>query len=185
MNRELTGSAMHGFTLTELAVVMTIVAILATIAIPTFQYVTNGNRASGELNGLLGDMQFARSEAVKEGQYVTVCSSTNGTSCAGAGATSWNTGWIVFADYNANQVLDGPDVLLRKGNGFISTDTLTANNGFYAVTFNREGFGSTGSVNPVTLTLHAATPSSASTRCLTVSVVGMLATVPYTVGSCQ
>jgi hypothetical protein len=74
---------------------------------------------------------------------------------------------------------------LRKGNGFISTDTLTANNGFYAVTFNREGFGSTGSVNPVTLTLHAATPSSASTRCLTVSVVGMLATVPYTVGSCQ
>jgi type IV fimbrial biogenesis protein FimT len=61
-----------GFTLLELLITMSVATILLTIAIPSFQYVTNSNRIAGEVNGLLGDLQFARSEAIKEGQYVSV-----------------------------------------------------------------------------------------------------------------
>ena len=60
-----------GFTLLELLITMSIAAIVLTIAVPSFRYVTNSNRIAGELNGLLGDLQFARSEAIKEGLGVT------------------------------------------------------------------------------------------------------------------
>src|ERR1700722_10336280 len=61
-----------GFTLLELLITMSIAAILLTLAVPSFRYVTNSNRIAGEVNGLLGDLQFARAERVKEGGNVTV-----------------------------------------------------------------------------------------------------------------
>ena len=74
-NRHRENSA--GFTLFELVIVMLIVAVMAAIAIPSFRYVTTSNRIASEVNQLLGDMRFARTEAIKEGQTVTVCSSAN------------------------------------------------------------------------------------------------------------
>src|ERR1039457_2312011 len=92
--------ASAGFTLIELLTLITIVAILMALAVPSYQYVTNSNRISGEVNGLLGDMQYARSEAIKEGQTVTVCSSTNPTAAAPtcAGNAAWQNGWIGCSD---------------------------------------------------------------------------------------
>ena len=49
------------------------------------------SRISGEINGLLGDMQYARSEAIKQGQNVVVCVSTTGTDCT-AGDTPLERG---------------------------------------------------------------------------------------------
>jgi type IV fimbrial biogenesis protein FimT len=173
-----------GYTLMETLIVMAIVAILGMVAVPSFKYVTDSNRLSGELNGLLGDMQYARSEAGKEGQPITVCASTSPYSQC-AGSATWNTGWIVFADINSNQKVDGLDNILRTQAAFSSTDTLTADNTFQAITFNREGFANTGTANTVTASLHAATPSAGSTRCLTISPVGMLATEKYIANVCQ
>src|SRR5208337_4592691 len=98
-----------GFSLLELAMVMLIVAILGTIAVPGFQYVTTSNRVSTEVNGLLGDMQYARNEALKEGQPITICPSANPTAPAPScsGSTSWESGWIVFPDPNSTQIV-GP-----------------------------------------------------------------------------
>lgn len=87
-------SRMRGFTLIEMLMTMAIAAILLTIGIPSFRYVTNSNRIAGELNGLLGDLQFARAEAIKEGRTVTVCVSSDGANCANS--TTWQSGWIVF-----------------------------------------------------------------------------------------
>ena len=101
-----------GFTLIELLTVITVVAILFALGMPSYRYVTNANRISGEVNALLGDMQYARSEAIKEGQPVTVCSSTNATTCSNQ--TSWRNGWIVFTDVNGNGAVDGVnDAILR------------------------------------------------------------------------
>src|ERR1700731_4176085 len=87
-----------GFTLLELMVVITIVAILMALGVPSYRYVTNSNRMSGEVNALLGDLQFARSEAIKEGATVTVCPTSNPSATppiCNAGSSEWDKGWIV------------------------------------------------------------------------------------------
>jgi type IV fimbrial biogenesis protein FimT len=172
-----------GFTMMELIVAMSIVAILLAIGIPSFRYVTISNRIATEVNGLLGDMQFARSEAVKEGLPVTVCSSTDGQNCNGG--PTWQGGWIVFLDSNGNQTVDPGETVMRVQNKFSSTDTFVPDNGaFTAITFNREGYASTNAAVVVTLELHAIPNTAAWTRCLAVTPVGMLTTQKAGVGNC-
>jgi type IV fimbrial biogenesis protein FimT len=163
--------AIRGVTLFELIVVMGIVAILAAIAVPSYQYMTNSNRITAEINGLLGDLQFARSEAIKEGVSVQVCVSTDGATCATGGNNNWQDGWIVLAS--------GITLPLRAQSAFTSTDTLVANNSLSAITFNREGFAAGLPASLEVLTLHAATPTTASTRCLTVQPIGLMAVQGY------
>src|ERR1700678_3073511 len=103
----------HGFTLVEVVITMAVAAILLSIAVPSFRYVTNSNRIAGESNGLVGDLQFARAEAIKEGRTVTVCVLGTLTSCAGGGVTTWQNGWIVFSDINDDQTIDPGDPVLR------------------------------------------------------------------------
>jgi type IV fimbrial biogenesis protein FimT len=172
-----------GFTMMELIVTMSIVAILLMIGIPSFRYVTASNRISTEVNGLLGDMQFARSEAVKEGLWVTVCSSNDGQNCNGG--PTWQSGWIVFLDSNDNQTVDPGEAVMRVQSKFSSTDTFLPDNGaFTAITFNREGYASTNAVVVVTLELHDSTNTAPWTRCLAVTPVGMLTTQKVGVGNC-
>jgi type IV fimbrial biogenesis protein FimT len=174
-----------GLTLLEVLTVITIAAILMGIGVPSYQYVTSANRISGEVNGLLGDMQYARSEAIKEGQTVTVCSSSNPTaptpSCSGSNA--WQSGWIVFSDANGNGAFDPGDTVLRVQNAFPLGDTFNANNAMTGVTFNREGFA-LGLANTVTIALHAAVPSNSTTRCLQITIVGQLTTESVGTGAC-
>ncbi len=168
-------SHMAGITLTELLVVIGIAGILMAIGIPSFKYVTTANRIAGEVNGLLGDLQYARAEAIKEGQTVTVCASSNGTSCGNT--TAWNGGWIVFQDPNANAQVDGGESVLRVQVPFTSSDTLTAAN-LQAVTFNREGFAL--NLNGTSLiSAHDSTATQGYTRCLAVTLVGELSTITY------
>ncbi len=100
----------NGFTMTELMVTIAIAAILLSLGVPAFKYITYSYRMASELNGFLGDMQYARGEALKEGNNVTVCASTNGSSCTGG--TNWAGGWIVFSDLSANHVVGGNDRVL-------------------------------------------------------------------------
>jgi type IV fimbrial biogenesis protein FimT len=177
--------ASAGFTLIELLTVITIVAILMALAVPSYQYVTNSNRISGEVNGLLGDMQYARSEAIKEGQTVTVCSSANSTAVAPtcSGTTSWQSGWVVFSDPNNNQTVDALEPILRVQRPFGAGDTFNSAPATSAVTFNREGFA-LGILNNVTVALHAAVPNASSTRCLKITIVGQVTTQTAGQGAC-
>src|SRR5215470_11999907 len=100
-----------GFTFVELMVVITIAAMLIAIGVPSYRYVTNSNRMSAEVNALLGDMQFARSEALREGRTVSICISANGTSCSSA--YTWQSGWVVFSDLNNDGAIGANDPILR------------------------------------------------------------------------
>jgi len=162
-----------GFTLMEMLTVMTVTAILLGIGIPSFKYVTQSNRSSSEINGLLGDMQFARAEAIREGQSVTVCPSTDGAACNVS--TSWEQGWLVFSDTGVIGTVDGNDAILKMQGRFSGQDTLTSNNGINWVTFNRDGFA-LGLPNPITVTLHDSTVNARFTRCLSLTIVGALST---------
>ena len=175
-----------GFSMTELVITMAIVSILLTIGIPSFKYVTTSNRIATELNGLLGDMQYARSVAIKEGLPVTVCASSDGQTCDGT--SLWENGWIVFLDSNDDQAVDNGEVVMRVQPGFAtfsSTDTFQPQAGsFTYITFNREGYAATGNAGIVTLQLHDLTNGTQWTRCLAITPVGMLSSEKAGVGAC-
>jgi len=168
----------RGFTLTELMVVVSIVAILLGIGVPSYRYITNSYRISSEVNGLLGDLMYARSEAIKEGQFVTVCATVNGRSCTGN--TSWARGWLVFSDPTPNSGPHPPGPVLRTQARFAgsSPDSFDADNGVSSVTYNRAGFAATaGGFIATTVTLHDPTANPVWTRCLQITAQGMLNTV--------
>lgn len=169
----------EGFTLLELIITIGIAAILTAIAVPSYKYVMNDNRMAGEVNDLVGDMQYARAEAIKEGNDVVVCS-TSGTNGTCSGTTTWQTGWMIFSDPNDTGAFQAGDTILRVRNGFGGSDTFVPSDGLTSeVQFNRDGFAVGLNNAGVTLQLHDSTNNHAWTRCLAVSIVGALSTVSY------
>jgi type IV fimbrial biogenesis protein FimT len=186
MNAMKNRASQRGFTLLELMVVVGIIAITAAIGVPSFKYVTTSNRASAEVNALLGDMRFARTEAVKQGIAVTVCASSDGATCAGT--STWSGGWIVFSDAAADHVVNGNDIILRVQPALSTTwgssDTFASSPALKWVIFNREGFALTGLTSTSNIALHNSTNVSSYTRCVAVTTVGMVSTQKYGVGGC-
>jgi type IV fimbrial biogenesis protein FimT len=179
-----------GYTLAELMTVAAIVAILLAIGVPSYKYITTSYRMSSEVNGLLGDLMLARGEAIKEGQGVTVCVSSNGTTCTGG--SSWQNGWIVFSN-GSGAASPAAGTILHvqppfRGNP--TADTFVAGSGISSITYNREGFATTAAGFPNTvITLHNPANNSGYTRCLTISAQGTLNTetvaTSVPVGACS
>ena len=167
-----------GFSLLETLIVIAIVAILLALGVPSFKYVTQSNRATSEINGMLGALQLARAEAIKEGQTVSICPSLGGATCDG-GVTDWEKGWIIFSDSSPYGTFNGADFMVRVQSAFTGTDTLTSDHNIAIITFSREGFAMNLGT-PVTFTLHnppgPAVPNPAFTRCLSLTIVGALST---------
>lgn len=82
-----------GFTIIELMVVITVLAVLLGVGVPSFQNTIQGNRITTSANDVVAALQFARSEAVRRGVNVTLCSSSDQSTCSGV----WTDGWIVSA----------------------------------------------------------------------------------------
>jgi len=184
--------ASAGVTLTELMVTIMIVSILLGIGVPSYRYMTNSSRTTTEVNLLLGDLQFARSEAIKQGLPVTICPSAAGTSCDST--STWQNGWIIFLDNNGNGIMEGSatpaDVIVRRGLGFgVATDTFVADNNVQGITFNREGFTSSvpaTAAGYITITLHVSGGTNSTwTRCIQVGSVGMIQTERAGTGGCS
>jgi type IV fimbrial biogenesis protein FimT len=87
--------AARGFTLVELMVTLLVLAVLLGLAVPSFRDAALSSRLTGYANDLVASVQIARSEAIKRNATVTLCASTNGSTCATAGG--WEVGWIILA----------------------------------------------------------------------------------------
>ena len=116
-----------GFTLIELMLTLAVVAILLTMAVPSYRTFVQGNRVASQANTLLTALAYTRSEAVKRATVISICRSSDQNSCGG----SWADGWIVFSDVDQDGALDaGTDTLLQAGDGLSGGSTLTAGTGF-------------------------------------------------------
>ena len=82
-----------GFTLVELVVTLAVLAILVTLAIPSFTSMIQNSRSAALANSMVMGLNAARSEAVKRNVLVDLCPSTDGATCMAA--PDWTVGWIV------------------------------------------------------------------------------------------
>lgn len=93
-----------GLSMVELLIVMVIVAIIAAIAVPNGRSMLANRLIATTANALLTSSEQARATAVSRGMVVYLCPSPDGERCGSA--SSWNSGWITWADVNDNNVLD-------------------------------------------------------------------------------
>ncbi len=77
-------------------ITVTVLVILASVALPNLRSTIQNNRMTAQANGFLTAFQLARSEALKRKMPVSVCPSSDGESCG----ADWEDGWIVFVDDN-------------------------------------------------------------------------------------
>ena len=75
-------------TLVELMFALAAVAILLAIAAPSFRGASLSSRLSSIANDLHASVQIARSESIKSNTTVTLCTSTDGSSCAASATGS-------------------------------------------------------------------------------------------------
>src|SRR3546814_19233482 len=73
-----------GFTLIELMVTISVLAILMMLAVPSFTSIINSNRLTAQSNEVVAALQLARMEAIKQNRRAIVCRSATGTTCANA-----------------------------------------------------------------------------------------------------
>jgi len=87
-----------GFTIVELMVVVAIVAILAAIALPSFNSSMRNSRVTSQTNDFLTAINLARSEAVARSRGVTICAADTAAGTPAACGSDWSQGWVVIVD---------------------------------------------------------------------------------------
>ena len=135
----------RGFNLLELMITVGVATIIVALAPPSFNTVLQSVRLKSQMYDFNGALDFARSEAVKRGTWVTVCASAAQAAC-GPNGTQWESGWIVFVDPNNNHVVDvGEGPPLRAASALIPTYTLRGTSATTLasyITFNAKGVSS-------------------------------------------
>ncbi len=118
-------AAGHGFTLLELLIVMAVMAVLVTFAVPSFHNLMDSSKLTAASNALLSSMHLARSEAIKRGNRVVLCKTSDGLVCAERGG--WEQGWIVFHDTNNNGERERNEVVIQRIQPLAASLRLTGN----------------------------------------------------------
>jgi type IV fimbrial biogenesis protein FimT len=141
-------SMQRGFTLIELIVVLSIVAIMASFAVPSFTATVNNQALASVSSDLYTSILQARSEALKTNRVVYVTPTVTGTPTT----ADWASGWTVFVDNNNNGAYNSADdalVISRPAipsNVTVTTDTNKASFSFDSRGYLRPLGGGNGSV---------------------------------------
>jgi type IV fimbrial biogenesis protein FimT len=124
MNRRTT----FGFTAIELLVTMAVAAVLMAVAAPSFKALMKNNQLATTTNNLTADLALMRTEAsnrARPGTRITMCPSTNATTCSTTTPLNWAVGRIIFVDGGTYGVVNSSDEILRVTPALTSNEKLT------------------------------------------------------------
>ena len=152
------GAIESGFTAIELLIVISIVAILAASAIPSYSSLIANQRAKAVSAELFATLSIARSEAIKRNANVTLKANTLG----------WADGWTIVD--STNTVLDSRG----RSNGVTITTTPA---GMTGVVF--RSMGRVQAVAPPMFTISTTYGSATVYQCVSVELSGR----PYSKGA--
>ena len=132
-----------GLTMVELIIVLTIAGVLAALAAPGMQRIVASNRLTTQVNDLLADLNFTRSEAIKRNTTTGICvTASGGTTCAAGG--NWANGWLVYfvCPTTDPSCAAGTNVTVKMHETLSGSNTLTGPAD--AVIYSKSGFLSSG-----------------------------------------
>ncbi len=167
-----TRKAAAGFTLVELIITMAIGAIILTQAVPSFLSTIKNSHLTAETNKLVADINLARSEAIKRGKAVSICSTTNPNASPPTCAGSWGTGWAI---------MDADATLIRVGLGQSPGSSVIFTASDTTITFSSDGLLSDATAKDIIICDDRGT---ASRRQILVSATGR-PRLDKTVGACS
>lgn len=135
----------HGFTLIELMVTFVLLAVMLTLAAPSFITFQRNAQLTSVANSLVAALSAARAEAMKR-QLRTFVIAGDGS----AASTNWASGWTVYVDVNSNATASsllpdsGTDAVVSRQDAMPSGVSVTSSSfgdgtGVY-VMFNGSGF---------------------------------------------
>ncbi|VWX59510.1 Pilus assembly protein FimT [Burkholderiales bacterium 8X] len=165
-------AAQRGFTLIELLVVIAILAILLTLAAPSFVSFQRNAELTSAANSLASALNAARTEAMKRNVFAVVTP---------VAATGWNTGWQVFVDSDLNGAYTAGEQIVQTREALPSYITVTESTGAGAsyLMYDGSGFlrrtgGSAASNTTISFSRSdvASAQASTQTRRLKVAVTG-------------
>lgn len=138
-----------GLTMIELMIVVAIAAILAAIAAPSFNDFIDNTRLTSTMSQLSGDLNRARSEAIKRNSWVLVCARSTDIACG----TDWGDGWLVCQD-SSNDGTDNCDSSTATNPNPIAVHqsintNFTLTGSAASIRFNPNGTGTAGTLNLV------------------------------------
>jgi type IV fimbrial biogenesis protein FimT len=92
--------AADGFTLIELLIALTLVGVVAALALPSYSQWIASTQLANAAAYLAETLNVARSEAIKRNLRVNLCKTSDRRQCADEG--SWDAGWLMFVDVDGS-----------------------------------------------------------------------------------
>ena len=139
---------LRGFTLIELLIVLAVVALLASIAVPTVWGAVEAVRATDARSSLVLGIVGATNRALITSKHAVLCPSADGATCSKG--SDWSAGWIAFTDDNDDREHAAGEFMIQRQGRLAGKVRLTSTVGRTRLVFQANG-GNAGS--NVTFTL--------------------------------